>query len=303
MNDLVVNADYAEVLRHIARHGAFRGYEVTTNHPPGGGLMLLHMLNALEHFDLRALGHNSVEYIRVVAEAMKRASADKDSHIGDPDFFDVPVRMLLSQEHARTAADEIRRGVKRDVPRLNGGKPSKDTTQVSVVDRWGGCVSMTHSLGLPSGVITPGLGFMCNGCMAQFDARPGRAGSIAPGKSRFSSMCPSILFKNGAPALVIGVPGATQIVMGVMQAILNVVEFGMTMTEAVSAPRFSATGNPIDIANRIGFRASAELEGLGYQVIREVRKYGFASAHGIRVTENGLDGGADPNHDGVWMGF
>lgn len=234
---------------------------------------------------------------------MKRASADKDEFLGDPEFFDVPLDKLLSPEHAAAAVAEIRAGVKKDVTRLNMGKPTSDTTHVSVVDKWGACVSMTHSIGLPSGVITPGLGFMFNGSMAQFDPRPGRAASIAPGKSRFSSICPSILFKDGQPTLVIGAPGATQIVMGVLQAILNVVEFGMTMTEAVSAPRFSSTGNPIDVSNRLSFATSRQLQALDYDVIREVRRYGFGSIHGIRITEQGLDGGADPNHDGTAMGF
>lgn len=300
--DLADLEGYA-VQRREPLRSMYRGYEVTTNQPPGGGLMLLQMLNMLQRFDLKQMGHNTVEYIRVMAEVMKRASADKDRFIGDPDFVEVPIEMLLSTNHAETAVDEIRQGIKRSVPRLNNGNPAKDTTHVSVVDQWGGCVSMTHSLGLPSGVISPGMGFMYNGCMAQFDPRPGRTGSIAPGKSRFSSMCPSILFKAGKPTLIIGAPGATQIVMGVLQAILNVIEFDMTMTEAVNAPRFSATGDPIDIANRVAMRTTRELQNLGYEVIREVRRYGFASVHGIRVTEEGLDGGADPNHDGIWMGF
>lgn len=291
------------VLRHEPLRGTYRGYEVTTNHPPGGGVMLLQMLNVLENFDLQAMGHNTVEYLRVMSETMKRASADKDRFLGDPAFVDVPFDLLLGKAAAARHADAIRRGEKARVPRLNTGLPSKDTTQVSVVDAVGNCVSMTHSLGLPSGAITDGLGFMYNGCMAQFDPRPGGAGSIAPGKARFSSMCPSILFRDGKPTMIIGAPGATQIVMGVLQAILNVLEFGMTMTEAVSAPRFSSTSDVIDIANRIPHRVSQALEAMGYDVLRDARTYGFASVHGIRITPEGLDGGADPNHDGCWMGL
>src|SRR3546814_1316777 len=93
---------------------------------------------------------------------------------------------------------------------------------------------MTHSLGMPSGVITDGLGFMYNGCMAAFDPRPGRAASIAPGKSRFSSMCPSFLFKDSALSMVVGAPGATQISMGVLEVILNVLEFDMRSEEHTS---------------------------------------------------------------------
>ncbi len=206
-------------------------------------------------------------------------------------------------DRARTTqpalAAEIAAGQKADVPRLNTGTPSKDTTQISVIDREGNCVTMTHSLGMPSGVITDGLGFMYNGCMAVFDPRPGRAGSIAPGKARFSSVCPSIVFRDDAPYLVIGAPGATQIAMGVLQAILNVLDFGMTMTEAVSAARFSATSNAIDVSNRIPRYVTRELEAQGYEVVRSPYTFGFASVHGIRVTDQGLDGGADPGHDGV----
>lgn len=291
------------VMRSDPLRGSYRGYEVTTNRPPGGGVMLLQMLHVLENFDLQSIGHNTTEYLRVVAETMKRASADKDRYLGDPAFIDVPYDLLLDKAQAARYAESIRHGEVAHVPRLNSGTPSKDTTQVSVVDQAGNCVSMTHSLGLPSGAITDGLGFMYNGCMAQFDPRPGAASSIAPGKARFSAVCPSILFRDGSPAMVIGAPGATQIVMGVLQAALNVLEFGMTMTEAVSAPRFSATSDAIDIANRIPHRVSQGLEALGYDVRRDARTYGFASVHGIRFTPEGLEGGADPNHDGYWMGL
>jgi gamma-glutamyltranspeptidase/glutathione hydrolase len=279
--------------------GTYRGYDVTTNNPPGGGLMLVEMLNILEHFDLADIGHNSAEYLRVVCEAMKRATVDKDNSIGDPAFFDVPVTHLASKEYAAEMAREIAARTKRDVPRLNSGFPSKDTTQVCVVDRDGNCVTMTHSLGMPSGVITDGLGFFYNGCMAVFDPRPGRAGSIVPGKARFTSVCPSIFFRDGKPYLVIGAPGATQIAMGVLQATLNVLDFGMTMTEAVSAPRFSATSNAIDVSNRIPYGVTQQLEADGYEVIRSPYTFGFAAVHGIRLGKNGFDGGADPGHDGI----
>lgn len=279
--------------------GDYRGHRVCTNQPPGGGVMLLQMLNTLEQFDLRSLGHNSGEYIRVVAEAMKRATADKDRFVGDPAFVDVPVERLLGKAAARQSAADIRHGVKAAVPRVNDGRPSKDTTQLCVVDGNGNCVSMTHSLGMPSGVITEGLGFMYNGCMAVFDPRPGRAGSLAPGKSRFSSICPSMVFTDGKPSLVIGAPGATQIAMGVLQAVLNVLDFGMSMTEAVSAPRFSATSDAIDLTNRITYAAERTLNGLGYETIRSAYTFGIAAVHGVRILANGeMDGAADPGHDG-----
>ncbi|WIM13958.1 MAG: gamma-glutamyltranspeptidase/glutathione hydrolase [Enhydrobacter sp.] len=301
-NDALLSIEDLEAwktVRNAPLWGEYRGYRVSTNQPPGGGVMLVEMLNILENFDLGALEHNSAEYVRIVAEAMKRATIDKDAHVGDPKFVKVPVEPLTSKDYARRMADEVKRGVKAHVPRFNSGAISKDTTHISVLDRDGNCFAMTHSLGMPSGVVTPGLGFMYNGCMGVFDPRPGHAGSIAPGKARFSSVVPSILFKGDRPHLVIGAPGATQIAMGVLHVILNALDFDMTMVEAVSAPRFSATSDTIDISNRVQWKVERELQALGYPVVRSPYGFGFAAVHGIRIHEDGLDGGADPGHDGV----
>ncbi|MGE0152441.1 MAG: gamma-glutamyltransferase [Reyranellaceae bacterium] len=279
--------------------GSYRGYRIATNQPPGGGIMLVQMLNILENFDLKALGHNSPDYIRVLAEAMKRATVDKDAHVGDPAFVDVPVKRLTDKSYAAQCAEAIRRGEKVGVPRMAGTAESQHTTHISVVDRDGNCVSMTHSLGSSSGVVTDGLGFQYNNCMGVFDPRPGRTGSIAPGKSRFSSMCPTIVFKDDRPFLVIGAPGGTQIAMGVLQGILNAVDFGMDMQAAIFAPRVSATSDAIDIANRITRRTQDALEGMGYQVIRSPLSYTFAWVHGIRIEDGRMDGGADPATDGM----
>lgn len=280
--------------------GTYRGRRITTNQPPGGGVMLIEMLNILEQFDLASLGHNTPEYMRIVSEAMKRATIDKDAHVGDPAFFDVPLERLTGKDYAAGLAEEIRRGVKAHVPRLQGGDPApKNTTHISIVDGDGNCVSMTHSLGMPSGVITDGLGFFYNGCMGVFDPRPGRAGSIAPGKSRFSAMCPTIVFEGDRPSLVLGAPGGTQIVMGVLQTILNVVDFGMTVQQAVAAPRFSSTSNAIDVSNRIPRYVTRELESKGYEIIRNPYGYTIGWVHAIKVHPDGLEGGADPGRDGV----
>src|SRR5262249_19270580 len=213
----------------------------------------------------------------------KRATVDKDRYVGDPRFVDVPLDRLTGKAYAAALADEIRARRKADVPRFNSGGPSRDTTHVSVIDAEGSCVTMTHSLGMPSGVITPGLGFMYNGCMGVFDPRPGLPGSLAPGKSRFSSVVPSIVFEGDRAHIVIGAPGATQIAMGVLQVLLNAIDFGMTMVEAVSAARFSATSNMIDVSNRIPRGIQRELEREGYEVVRSPKTFGFAAVHAIRV--------------------
>ena len=280
--------------------GTYRGFGIATNHPPGGGIMLVEMLNILEQFDLAAMGHNTTEYIRTVCEVMKAATSDKDRFVGDPAFYDVPVERLTSKAHAAGIAKRIKAGERINVERLDLPPEPKDTTHVAVVDKDGNCVTMTHSLGMPSGVITDGLGFMYNGCMAVFDPRPGRAGSIAPGKSRFSSVVPTIAFRDDRPHVVLGAPGGTQIVMGVMQALLNVLDFNMDMQNAVSAPRFSSTSNAIDITNRIPGYVVEPLEQQGYEVIRSPLTFGIAAVHGIRIGADGvMDGGADPGHDGV----
>ena len=280
--------------------GSYRGNDIATNHPPGGGIMLIEMLNILENFDLVGMGHNSTDYIRTVCEAMKAATADKDACVGDPNFVDIP-DFLTAKDYAADIANRIKAGERMRVTRLGQPEP-KDTTHVAVVDRNGMCVTMTHSLGMPSGVITDGLGFMYNGCMGVFDPRPGRAGSIAPGKSRFSSVCPTIVFRDGAPRIVIGAPGGTQIAMGVLHALLNVMDFDMPIDRAVSVPRFSATSDAIDITNRVPGYLVEPLEAEGYQVIRSPLTFGIAAVHGIRIDDGVLTGGADPGHDGVALG-
>ncbi len=336
--DILVNTDLAETLRTIAADGAetfyrgriaerivedmsakggllsekdlaeyrtthtdpltspYRGVEIATNHPPGGGVMVLEMLNILENFDLAAMGHNSVEYVRTVTEAMKWATSDKDNHVGDPAHVDVPLDRLISKQHAEEHAAAIRAGKRATVDRV--AYEPKDTTHVCVVDADGNAVSMTHSLGMPSGVITDGLGFMYNGCMAVFDPRPGRANSLAPGKSRFSSLCPTLGFEEGKLRFVVGAPGGTQIAMGVMQAIVNTIDFDMSMIEAVSTPRVSGTSNAIDVSNGVPWAVTDALEAEGYEVIRSPRTQDFARVHGIRCVGSTLDGGADPSADG-----
>lgn len=258
--------------------------------------MVLQMLNTLENFDLAGLGHNTVEYITTLTEAMKYSTIDKDTYVGDPEFVDVPTAMLTSKEHGADTASRITRGERAVVERLSS--EPKDTTHVVAVDSEGNAVTMTHSLGMPSGVITPGLGFMWNGCMGVFDPRPGRAGSLAPGKSRFSSLCPTIVETEDELCLVVGAPGGTQIAMGVTQTILNSIDFSMPVVEAVSAPRVSGTSTAIDVCNRIPYSVEQRLVDDGYEVIRDPHGFAFARVHAIEAREGSLSGAADPGGDG-----
>jgi gamma-glutamyltranspeptidase/glutathione hydrolase len=268
--------------------------------PAAGGIVVAEMLRILERFDLAAMEHNSPDYIRTLAEAMKIALGDKDRHVGDPAFVSVPIDRLLSDAYADACAQRIRRGEKTPLSRVTG--ESRDTTTVSCVDRNGLVVSLTHTNGVPSGVIPPGTGFMLNGAMNWYDPRPGRAGSIAPGKRRFSSMTPTIVFEDGAPVMTLGAPGGAWIGVAVLQVLVNVLDFGMSMQQAVQAPRFSATTDAIDISNRIPRKTQHALEAIGYAVKRSPLSYPFAAPHGITFWDGRLEGGADPQRDGYVAG-
>lgn len=277
----------------------YRGYQISTNQPPGGGLVLIIMLNILQHFDLRAMGHNSVDYIATVSEAMKIATVEKDTRMGDPEFFDIPIEDLLSDEYSLKMAKKIKRGEKTLVKRLNSGADPKETTHICVADKNGNCVTMTHSLGSSSGVVTDGLGFMYNNCMMVFDPRPGRSGSLEPGKARFTALSPTIVFKDSKPLLLVGSPGGTTITMGNLQAILNVIDFGMNAQESVSAPRFTTTSSTIELTNRILRSTEAQLQKKGYPTKRHPYSYMMPILQTIRLIDGQLDGGADPSGDGM----
>jgi gamma-glutamyltranspeptidase/glutathione hydrolase len=277
--------------------GAYRGHRLSTNPPPASGLSMLQLLQMLEPFDLAAMGHGSAEHVRILAEAMKRMTLDKDRHMGDPDYVDVPVARLLSRETAEAHAASIRGGERASVKRLD--RSQRETTHLSVVDRHGNAVAMTHTLGSPSGMITEGLGFIWNGTMSRFDPRPGRAGSIAPGKRRSSSAAPTIVFRGDAPCMVIGAPGGSYIAPAIAQGIMNVIDFGMSMSDAVAAPRVMGVSDTIDVANRVTRRTTDALEAMGYQVKRNPMPFAFAALHGIRIEGGRLEGGADPQRDGM----
>jgi gamma-glutamyltranspeptidase/glutathione hydrolase len=343
VGDAVRNPDLADTLRTLARHGAesfytgeiaarvaddmaahgglmtlsdltnfkvqrkapltirYRGRTIATPPPPAGGIYVSEILRMLERFDLTALEHNGADYIAVVAEAMKIAGYDKDRFIGDPDFTEPPLGKLLSDAYADECAAKIRSGEKTPLARVSAD--CKDTTTVSCIDSDGMVVSLTHTNGTPSGVIPPGLGFMLNGAMNWYDPRPGRAGSIAPGKRRFSSMTPTIVFEDAKPVFTVGAPGGAWIGPAILQVLLNVLDWGMPVAEAVASPRFSATSDAIDISNRIPWSTQKALEAKGYEVKRSPLSYPFAAPHGITCWDGVLEGGADPQRDGYAAGI
>ena len=290
-----------EVSRDKALWGTYRGYDLATNRPGGSGVQVLETLNILEQFDLTggySLG--TPDYIAVMAEALAYAYNDKRTRVGDPAFIDVPLDALLDKGYAAQLAGKIRSGEKAVLNRMAQPKESTETTHIAVLDKDANAFSMTHTLGAPSGVIPPGTGFMLNGCMSIFDPRPGRPTSIAPGKSYTSSMSPTLIYKDGAPYLVIGAPGATYIPQAIAQAIVHCIDFGLSISDAIAAPRVAVTQSQrIDLSNRIPRFVEADLQARGYKTLRSFQSHAFAGVHGIKIEDGKAAGAADPGRDGM----
>lgn len=291
-------ADYA-LREEPPTIGTYRGYTIVSSQAPHGGPTLIEVLNILEGYDLRELEHNSADYILTVAMAMKAAFADRNRFIGDPAFEAVPLDRLTSKERAAQWRTRIDARQPIDVEALPGGPP--DTTHVSVVDAAGNCVALTHSLGMSSGVITPGLGFMYNNSMINFNPIPGHRNSIAPRKGRTTGMSPTIVYADNRPVLVLGAPGANRIITGVLQVLVNIIDFGMSPAEAVQAPRFDCQGERIVVQNRIP-EYICDTVREHYPVVRAPQSYGafgLVQVISIDPVRGGLRGASDPGGAGM----
>jgi gamma-glutamyltranspeptidase/glutathione hydrolase len=277
---------------------SYRGLEMVLAGPPAGGVTLGQMLNFLEGFDLSGLGWPSLPAAELMVAAMGWAFADRQAWLADPKFAQVPVGRMLDKAYAEEARARHQSG------RLVAAAPPPDpptTTHVSVVDAAGDAVSMTHTLGYSSGVVTPGLGFPYNNYLNCFDPRPGGANSLAPGKTRVTMMTPALAFEDGRLGIVIGAPGGTRIVTGVLQALLNLIDHGMDPVAAVSAPRIDFQGVHVSAENRIPAWVLEGLAARGHQVVRRPYNYDpyFSRVQVIRVGPDGsLEGASDPRGDG-----
>lgn len=256
-NGGIVSLDDIKSYKAVERRplrGNYRGYEIITMPPPSsGGAVLIEMLNILERYDLAAMGHNSSEKYHLLIESMRRAFADRAEFFGDPDFVKVPVERLTSKSYAAELAKSI--SAHRATPsiRIRRGRPpageSRHTTHYSVVDAAGNMVSNTYTINgeYGSGVTVGGAGFLLNNEMDDFTAKPGspnkfgliqgEANAIEPGKRPLSSMTPTIVLKDGRPFLVVGTEGGPTIITQVLQVLVNIIDHGMNIHQAVNAPR------------------------------------------------------------------
>ena len=311
--------------------GRYRGHEVLSFPPPSsGGVALVEILNLLEPLDLAARGAGSSASLHPIAEAMKLAFADRNTFLGDADFVDVPVTWLVSRRHA----DELRarldppwwrrapwtwgrgeRAIRVEAP---GEAPhGGGTTHLSVSDAAGNAVAITQTINLifGSGITVPGTGILLNDEMDDFSIAPGvpnafglidtrGANAIAPGKRPLSSMTPTIVVKDGKLRMVSGSPGGPRIITTTLQTLLNVIDYGMDVQEALSFPRFHHQWVPDRLLVEPAIPADV-IEGLerrGHRV--EVSKRNWSSAQAIVVDpEAGLHfGGSDPRGDGIALG-
>ena len=242
-----------EAVERTPIRGNYRGYDVVSMPPPSsGGVVLVQMLNILEGFDLRAMGHNSAQYLHVLTEAMRRGYADRAQFLGDPDFNEsMPLDRLLDKDYAASlrATIDLTRASVSDEVNFGSIYESEDTTHFSVVDREGNMVSVTYTLeqGYGSRIVVQDGGYLLNNEMGDFNAVPGvtnRFGQIgtepnliAPEKRMLSSMSPTIIARDGKPVMAIGSPGGRTIINTTLQVILNVIDHDMNVAEAIEAGR------------------------------------------------------------------
>ena len=280
---------YEAVWREPLRSN-WRNYEVISAPPPSSGgfaiIQLLKMKDYLDHF-FSGLEHNSAQYIHLVAEMEKRVFADRAEYLGDPDFFDVDIEKLISEEYIARRALEVNPNAISSLESVDPGLESPDTTHYSIVDQWGNAVSNTYTINwnYGSGVVVEGAGFLLNNEMDDFSAKPGVpnifgvvgnvANEIQPEKRMLSSMSPTILLKDGNVEMVLGTPGGSTIFTSVFQTIVNIMDFDMSPYEAIESTRFhhqllppdEITYNGFTIGNPLPKETISQLGEKGYKAI------------------------------------
>jgi gamma-glutamyltranspeptidase/glutathione hydrolase len=315
-------ADYEAIWRDPVVF-TFRNLKIISMAPPSsGGITLAQIMKMLEPYDLKKLGHHTPEYIQLLVEAERRAYADRNYYLGDPDFVNIPVDQMLDQAYLRSRMESFTFEKATKSEDIAKGEfafsESMETTHYSIVDEEGNAVSLTTTIngGYGSKVFIDDLGFFMNNEMDDFSAKPGtpnmfgltgaEANSIAAGKRMLSAMTPTIVEKGGKLWMVVGTPGGSTIITSVLQTILNVSEFGMGMQQAVESPRFHHQWLP-DLVN---FEPNAfdptliqTLKSRGY-LINEANSPVIGKVDAILVLPNGkLEGGADPRGDDKAAGY
>jgi len=265
--------------------GTYRGHSIISMPPPSsGGIALVQLLNILENYDLPSMGFHSPEAIHHVVEAERRIYADRSTHLGDSDYYNVPREALLQKEYAIDRMknfDSQKATLSSDIKEGNVSKESEQTTHYSVIDEQGNAASITTTLntGYGSKVVVGGAGFFLNNEMDDFSSKPGfpnvyglignEGNSIEAGKRMLSSMTPAIVTEGGKVKIIVGTPGGSTIITSVLQTIMNIVDFDMTATEATAACRFHHQWTPdivFEESECLGEELSKFLTEMGHKV-------------------------------------
>ena len=308
----------------------YRGYRIVSSPPPSsGGVIICEILNVLEGFPLKELGFRSAQAVHYQIEAMRHAYLDRNLYLGDPDFVKNPTERLLDKGYAekiRAVIDPAKAGVSKD---LKSGVPPHEgtnTTHYSIIDKDGNAVAVTYTINdwFGARVIATGTGVLLNNEMDDFTVKvgvpnlyglvQGEANAIAPGKRPLSSMSPTIMTKDGKPVLIVGTPGGSRIITVVVHTIVNLVDYGMNLQEAVDAPRFHQQWQP-ETTNVENFALSPDtrkiLEGMGHkftgpQPANHVSAIlvGAPSLGGVPVGNSRIYGANDPRlNTGLALGY
>jgi gamma-glutamyltranspeptidase/glutathione hydrolase len=291
-------------------YGNYRGYDVYSMSPPSsGGVHVAQILNILEGYPISEYGHNSAQTIHLMAEAMKRAYADRSMYLGDEDFVKVPLKGLTSKKYAAALREGI--DTKKATPSetIAPGKPlpfeSNETTHFSIVDKYGNAVSNTYTINFSygSGIVVEGAGFLLNNEMDDFSSKPGvpnaygliggEANKIEPNKRMLSSMSPTIVKQDGKNFLVTGSPGGSRIITTTLQVIMNVIDHGLNIQSAVAAPRIHHQWLPDQLRVEEGLSPDTVkgLQDMGHDV---KQKSAMGAIQSIMIKDGAMYGGADP---------
>ena len=284
------------VIVEPALHGRYRDVDLAFSPGATGGVTALEILNILGQFASARVGWQSVEGLHLRASAIARGFRDRFEYLGDPAMVKAPWERLVSTDHARGAAAEIRRS---KPGRTKPPRASEEcTTHLSVVDKQRNMVSLTNTAVSLWGsrVVVPGTGILLNNGMIWFDPEPGKANSVASGKRGLVNMVPALGFRRGAPAFTVGAPGGRGIISAIPQVIANLVDGRATAQAAVEAPRVHTEGAEVLVSTRVGDKALAGLAKKGHTVAPKDESYStlnFARPVAIRLTARGLEAGCE----------
>jgi len=295
---------------------------ISMSPPSSGGICLEQIMKMINPYDLQKYGHNQVDYIKLLVEAERRAYADRSYYLGDPDFNEIPYKEITSDEYLSSRMKDFSFSTPTLSKDLNPGDiniiESSETTHYSILDQFGNSVSVTTTLNAAYGskLYSDELGFFLNNEMDDFSSKPGvpnmygligsKINRIEPGKRMLSSMTPTIVEKNNDLYMVLGTPGGSTIITSVLQTILNVHEFKMTMQQAVNAPRFHHQWLPdVILFETTGFdkKITDKVASDGYKTHFDSSKI-TSKVEGILILDNGkIEGGADKRGDDKAVGF